>query len=164
SIVYVGFENIRSRKTARDWRMRIAFGFGLIHGFGFASVLREFGLPHEALAWSLLGFNLGVEIGQACIVLAVTPALYALRRWVPPRRLRPPGWAPAPAAGRGLGLRGGVTRRGGVVFLRGGFRPSLGFWPPPVNPGVGQSRVDAHFPQSLTPTDSASDVQADCLR
>jgi len=87
SIVYVGIENLRPRKTGRDWRMRIAFGFGLIHGFGFASVLREFGLPHEALAWSLLGFNLGVEVGQACIVLAVTPVLYALRRWAP--RLAP---------------------------------------------------------------------------
>jgi len=87
SIVYVGIENLRPRKTARDWRMRIAFGFGLIHGFGFASVLRELGLPHEALAWSLLGFNMGVEVGQACIVLAVTPALYALRRWAP--RLAP---------------------------------------------------------------------------
>jgi len=96
SIVYVGIENLRPRTTARDWRMRIAFGFGLIHGFGFASVLREFGLPHEALAWSLLGFNLGVEAGQACIVLAVTPALYALRRWVPrlaPRAVAACSWA-----------------------------------------------------------------------
>ncbi|HYQ96206.1 MAG TPA: HupE/UreJ family protein, partial [Candidatus Eisenbacteria bacterium] len=54
-----------------------------IHGFGFASVLREFGLPHQALAWSLLGFNLGVEVGQASIVLAVVPLLGMLRAGLP---------------------------------------------------------------------------------
>lgn len=79
SIVYVGIENLRSKGRGPDRRTALAFGFGLIHGLGFASVLREFGLPHEALAWSLIGFNLGVEAGQACIVLAVTPALALLR-------------------------------------------------------------------------------------
>ena len=64
-------------------RTRIAFAFGLIHGFGFASVLREFGLPHGALAWSLLGFNAGVELGQVCIVLAVVPLLAFLRTATP---------------------------------------------------------------------------------
>ncbi len=83
SVVYVGFENLRARAGATDWRIRIAFLFGLIHGFGFASVLRDFGLPHGALAWSLLGFNLGVEIGQVCIVLVVVPLLAALRAGVP---------------------------------------------------------------------------------
>ncbi len=83
SVVYVGFENLRARPGAADWRTRIAFVFGLIHGFGFASVLREFGLPRSALAGSLLGFNLGVEIGQVCIVLVVVPLLAALRAWWP---------------------------------------------------------------------------------
>jgi hydrogenase/urease accessory protein HupE len=83
SVVYVGFENLRAGVRASDWRVRIAFAFGLIHGFGFASVLRELGLPHQALAWSLLGFNLGVEIGQASIVLLVVPLLGALRAWLP---------------------------------------------------------------------------------
>ncbi len=83
SVAYVGFENLRSRAGGTDWRIRIAFFFGLIHGFGFASVLRDFGLPHGALAWSLLGFNLGVEIGQVCIVLVVVPLLAALRAGVP---------------------------------------------------------------------------------
>lgn len=83
SIVYVGFENLRARPGSRDWRTRIAFAFGLIHGFGFASVLREFGLPHSALAWSLLGFNLGVEVGQVTIVLVVVPLLAALRAGLP---------------------------------------------------------------------------------
>ena len=79
SIVYIGIENLRSRGRAKDRRTLLAFGFGLIHGLGFASVLREFGLPREALAWSLIAFNVGVEIGQACIILAVTPALGLLR-------------------------------------------------------------------------------------
>jgi len=95
SIVYVGFENLRARPGSRDWRTRIAFGFGLIHGFGFASVLREFGLPHQALAWSLLGFNLGVETGQVVIVLAVVPLLAALRTFQPhlaPRALALGSW------------------------------------------------------------------------
>ena len=83
SIVYVGFENLRARPGGPDWRTRIAFAFGLIHGFGFASVLREFGLPHGALAWSLLGFNVGVELGQVCIVLAVVPLLALLRAAMP---------------------------------------------------------------------------------
>jgi hypothetical protein len=53
--------------------------FGLIHGFGFAGVLADFGLPEGALGWSLAAFNVGVEIGQACIVLVVAPSLIALR-------------------------------------------------------------------------------------
>ena len=57
----------------------VAFGFGLIHGFGFASVLAELGLPQETLVLSLLGFNLGVEIGQLAIVAAFLPVAYALR-------------------------------------------------------------------------------------
>jgi hypothetical protein len=60
-----------------------------VHGFGFASVLREFGLPITALGWSLFSFNLGVEIGQIAIVLVVARLLAlvsarsaAARRWV----------------------------------------------------------------------------------
>ncbi|MCS6863440.1 MAG: HupE/UreJ family protein, partial [Abditibacteriales bacterium] len=49
------------------------------HGFGFANVLREFGLPRQALGWSLFSFNVGVEIGQACIVLAIAPLLAVVR-------------------------------------------------------------------------------------
>ncbi|MYM22844.1 HupE/UreJ family protein [Duganella sp. FT135W] len=60
----------------RPWA---AFGFGLIHGFGFASVLIDLGLPQGALLASLFGFNLGVEIGQLCIVAAFLPLAYWLR-------------------------------------------------------------------------------------
>ena len=53
----------------------MAFGFGFVHGFGFANVLRALDLPRAALGWSMLGFNLGVEIGQLVIVVAVSGAL-----------------------------------------------------------------------------------------
>ncbi|MDP9291800.1 MAG: HupE/UreJ family protein, partial [Verrucomicrobiota bacterium] len=81
SIVFVGVHAMLARKEQRDWRMIFAFGFGFIHGFGFANVLREMHLPSHALGWSLFSFNLGVEIGQACIVMAITPLLFALQRY-----------------------------------------------------------------------------------
>jgi hypothetical protein len=80
SIVFVGADNLLVGTSGRDVRAWIALAFGLIHGFGFASVLREFGLPAEALAWSLLSFNVGVEIGQLAIVLVVAGALALVRR------------------------------------------------------------------------------------
>ena len=93
SIVFVGADNLlvlrdgaRARASEapsavapRDIRAWVAGVFGLVHGFGFASVLREFGLPLTALGWSLFSFNLGVEIGQLAIVLAVAAALGAVR-------------------------------------------------------------------------------------
>ena len=88
SIVFVAFETLRSRTGGADRRAMLAFGFGLVHGFGFASVLAEFGLPRETLGWSLAGFNVGVELGQAAIVLAVTPPLGWLARGQPERHAR----------------------------------------------------------------------------
>jgi hypothetical protein len=86
SIVFVAVETLRARSdggTTHDRRAPLAFGFGLVHGFGFASVLAEFGLPREALGWSLAGFNVGVEIGQAGIVLLAAPPLAWLARRAP---------------------------------------------------------------------------------
>jgi hypothetical protein len=65
----------------------IAFGFGLVHGFGFANVLLDLGLTNTILAVSLLGFNVGVELGQIAIVLIFLPLAYLLRdtwfyRWI----------------------------------------------------------------------------------
>jgi hypothetical protein len=60
-------------------RALVAFCFGLIHGFGFASVLLDLGLPKAALAMSLLGFNLGVEIGQITIVALFLPLAFLAR-------------------------------------------------------------------------------------
>ena len=79
SIVFVGADNL-VRGDGRDLRAWVALVFGLVHGFGFANVLRQFGLPREALGWSLFSFNVGVEIGQLVIVLAVAAALAAVRR------------------------------------------------------------------------------------
>ena len=75
SIVAVAIENLRKTRGTRDWRPLIAFGFGLIHGFGFAGGLVEAGLPHGAMGWALASFNIGVECAQASIVLIATPLL-----------------------------------------------------------------------------------------
>ncbi|HSL21025.1 MAG TPA: HupE/UreJ family protein [Vicinamibacterales bacterium] len=79
SIIYVGADNLLIGR-GRDVRAWIAFTFGLVHGFAFAGVLGEMGLPRSAIGWSLLAFNVGVEIGQLFVVVAVAAALGALRR------------------------------------------------------------------------------------
>ena len=78
SIVYVGVDNLMAR-GGKDVRVWIALVFGLIHGFGFASVLREMGLPSGALGWSLFSFNLGVEFGQLVVVFLVAVMLGTIR-------------------------------------------------------------------------------------
>jgi HupE / UreJ protein len=77
SIIVAALNNIFPLVT--DSRARIAFAFGLLHGFGFASVLSDMGLPHGARVVSLLAFNLGIEAGQLAVVLTVMPAIYAIR-------------------------------------------------------------------------------------
>jgi hypothetical protein len=64
----------------RGSRWIVAFCFGLVHGFGFASVLTDLGLPKGVLAVALVGFNLGVEVGQIAIVAAFLPVAYLVRR------------------------------------------------------------------------------------
>ena len=78
SVVVAALNNLRPVVEGRRWL--VAFGFGLIHGFGFASVLVDLGLPPGALALALVGFNLGVETGQLAIVAAFLPTAYLLRR------------------------------------------------------------------------------------
>jgi hypothetical protein len=77
SIIVAALNNVFPRVTEGRWR--IAFAFGLLHGFGFASVLAEMGLPKEARLVSLVAFNLGVEAGQLAVVLGVMPVAYLLR-------------------------------------------------------------------------------------
>lgn len=67
SIVYVAVENLFLHKLSR-WRPMVVFGFGLLHGLGFASVLQEFGLPEAQFIPALIGFNVGVEIGQLTVI------------------------------------------------------------------------------------------------
>jgi len=69
SIAYIGVENIW-HKSLHNSRLVIVFGFGLLHGMGFASVLQEFGMPADAFMTALVSFNVGVELGQLTIISA----------------------------------------------------------------------------------------------
>ena len=77
SVVLAALNNLQPVVAERRWA--VAFAFGLIHGFGFASVLTDLGLPQGTLLLALVGFNLGVEVGQLAIVGAFLPLAYALR-------------------------------------------------------------------------------------
>ncbi len=77
SVVLAALNNVFPVFHGRRWM--VAFGFGLIHGFGFASVLADLGLPTGTLAVALVGFNLGVECGQLAIVGAFLPLAFVLR-------------------------------------------------------------------------------------
>ncbi len=77
SVVLAGLMNLVPALTERA--ALIAFAFGLVHGFGFANVLAELGLREGALAASLAGFNVGVEIGQLAIVLVLLPLIFRAR-------------------------------------------------------------------------------------
>lgn len=81
SIIYVGIENLIGRHRLA-WRMLVTFGFGLVHGLGFASVLREIGLGRlpGGIAMPLLKFNLGVEAGQLAVAAVILPLLLLMRR------------------------------------------------------------------------------------
>jgi hydrogenase/urease accessory protein HupE len=103
SVVYVGADNLLVRAGGRDTRAWVALAFGLIHGFGFANVLREMDLPNRALGWTLFSFNIGVEIGQLAVVVLVA-SLFA---WIRSR---------SETAGRRLAVAGSI-----VVMLAGAF-------------------------------------------
>ncbi|MFY0310821.1 HupE/UreJ family protein [Leisingera sp. D0M16] len=77
SIVFVAVENIFARKL-HSWRTFVIFGFGLLHGLGFATVLGEFGLPPSQFLPALIGFNVGVELGQLAVIAA---AYLGVRLW-----------------------------------------------------------------------------------
>ena len=102
SIVWVGADNLLVG-GGRDMRAWIAFAFGLIHGFGFAGILRAMELPSRGVAWSLVSFNLGVEVGQLAVVIVAALVLAALR-------------SRSEVAGRRLAWAGSV-----VVIAVGGF-------------------------------------------
>jgi hypothetical protein len=85
SVVLAALNNLLGVSALKRWRL--AFVFGLVHGFGFASVLLDLGLPASALLAALGGFNMGVELGQLAIVAAFMPVAWWLRhtrfyRWV----------------------------------------------------------------------------------
>jgi hypothetical protein len=99
----VGADNILVSAGGRDTRAWIAFAFGLIHGFGFANVLRDMDLPGRALGWTLFAFNVGVEIGQLVFVVLVASLLI----WIRSR---------SETAGRRLVFAGSL-----IVMLAGAF-------------------------------------------
>jgi hydrogenase/urease accessory protein HupE len=117
SIVYVAAENFFVRDVGRRWPL--TFAFGLVHGFGFASVLREYGLPQEALAPALAAFNIGVELGQLAIVATALVVLHGVDRLerragvaeIPDRRV---AWAISIAVGL-LGLWWLFERIGALI-------------------------------------------------
>ena len=105
SIVFIGVEAVHAHAGRRTWAQgypwAIAFGFGLLHGLGFANALVDLGLPEAAVPVALVAFNIGVEIGQIAFVLLVLSILWSWRVM----RVTWPGWstlAPAYAIG-GLG-------------------------------------------------------------
>ncbi|NML62029.1 HupE/UreJ family protein [Massilia sp. RP-1-19] len=77
SVVIAALNNVAPIVHGKRWVAALAFG--LIHGFGFASVLADLGLPQDSLALALIGFNVGVELGQVAIVAAFLPLAYAVR-------------------------------------------------------------------------------------
>jgi hydrogenase/urease accessory protein HupE len=103
SVIYVGADNLLVSAGGRDTRAWIAFAFGLIHGFGFANVLRDMDLPSRALGWTLFAFNVGVEVGQLVFVVTIA-SVFA---WIRSR---------SETAGRRLAFAGSI-----IVMLAGAF-------------------------------------------
>jgi hydrogenase/urease accessory protein HupE len=106
SIAYVAVENVFTSEL-KPWRLALVFGFGLLHGMGFAGVLSGLGLPRSERVTALLSFNLGVEAGQLAVITAMFLALGWLREreWYRQRTVLPISLAIA-----GVGLYWTVTR------------------------------------------------------
>lgn len=85
SVVLAALNNLWPLVAERRWA--VAFAFGLIHGFGFASVLADLGLPQGTLLLALVGFNLGVEVGQLAFVTALLLIAALLRRLMLQRKI-----------------------------------------------------------------------------
>ncbi|MFN7985614.1 MAG: HupE/UreJ family protein [Vicinamibacterales bacterium] len=77
AIVYVGADNLMVR-DGKDLRLWIAFGFGCIHGFGFANLLRAMDLPRRATTWSIASFGIGAEVAQLLVAAVVSMAFAAV--------------------------------------------------------------------------------------
>ncbi|MDH3784085.1 MAG: HupE/UreJ family protein, partial [Acidobacteriota bacterium] len=90
SIVYVAVENLLTDRV-QSWRLALVFGFGLLHGLGFAGALRELGLGKDRFLVSLISFNVGVEFGQLAVILVAFVLVGRYRRlpWYRPRIVVP---------------------------------------------------------------------------
>jgi hypothetical protein len=107
SIVYVAVENVATSEL-RTWRVGLVFGFGLLHGMGFAGVLSQLGLPRSEFLTGLLCFNAGVELGQLTVILGATFLVGIAFREKPWYRARIV--VPASLAIAGVGFYWAVTR------------------------------------------------------
>ena len=110
SIVYVGVENIWGRGSEKA-RTALVFGFGLLHGLGFASVLGDFGISASHFAAALIGFNVGVELGQLAVI-AVALALVLGAAWLARHGTRTEAEAPVralPVMYRAVSITGSLT-------------------------------------------------------
>ena len=91
SILFIAVENLML-SDLKPWRLLIVFGFGLIHGMGFAGALNEIGLPRDAFYTSLISFNIGVELGQIAVILIAYLLFgrwFSERVWYRPRIVYP---------------------------------------------------------------------------
>jgi hydrogenase/urease accessory protein HupE len=89
SILFLARELLMEKETFTKQHLGVvAFIFGLLHGFGFSSVLRSIGLPQDEIPLSLLAFNLGIEIGQLLFIVSVSVVLYLLKRYVQVNELK----------------------------------------------------------------------------
>jgi hydrogenase/urease accessory protein HupE len=79
SIAYVAIENLCTSQL-KSWRVALVFSFGLLHGMGFAGVLRDLGLPRSEFLTALLSFNVGVEVGQLTVIAMAFAAVVYWRR------------------------------------------------------------------------------------
>ena len=123
SIVYVGIENVLARGLT-PWRPVVVFCFGLLHGLGFASVLRDFGLGGSNFVPKLIGFNVGVEFGQLAVILAAALALglfFAREPWWRMRVAAPVSIAIAVIAAFWTLERTGVVGEDGVFAVIAGI-------------------------------------------
>jgi len=93
SIVYVACENLIT-STLKPWRVALVFGFGLLHGMGFADALTHLNLARADFLTTLIGFNVGVEAGPLSVIAAAALVMRALTIWTPRQRV----WIAKPAS------------------------------------------------------------------
>ncbi len=139
SIIYVGIENVLT-KELKPWRPAIIFAFGLLHGFGFASVLQDFGLGESYFVPKLIGFNLGVEIGQLAVIAAAWIALgmwFAKESWYKARLAAPVSIGIAVIAFFWLLERTGVVGADGIwAPISAIAEGELAVWPAAITAGA----------------------------
>ena len=118
SIAFLAAEIVRARQgragATQRWPWIASFCFGLLHGFGFASVLHEIGLPAEALPMALLTFNIGVEAGQLIFIGAVLLVMLLWRRFAP--QTPPWAWRTVPYAAGSVACFWFIERTAGIFF------------------------------------------------